>query len=695
MSQNVDEICVLNEGGSSIFAEQGASYEIPIYQRAFAWGTELAKDINRVDEVCQLMDDIGSAEGKNYYIGSLVVHHPKNGSPYEVIDGQQRLTALYVVLKCLNWQLKGGESKDDKIAFNDGVLKYANREYSQNAIDHLDAVISTLRTDICKDVQIEKQTEGGEKWTLSSGGQLLEANICDAVRRVFVHFDEMGEEYQNRLFENLKKVKLYRVEVPEDSDLNRYFEIMNVRGKQLEPSDVVKARLMGVLESDPKREVFARLWNACRDMSGYVQMHFSVEDRNVLFGAQWDQLPDSGKAEKLLVPNPVIGGEDTSEADQEKETMLSAILEDRAKGLDFGKLDDGEGEDEDDGDDRFRSVTDFHHFLLHVLRVFKSGQSESGGVLQGGQLNDRDLAGEFERSLPEEKAKCATWAWDYVICLLKCRFLFDTYVIKRDYLDDPKNGEWSLAVLKKNGKSWRYEERAGDDAKRCLMIESCLRVTYTEHKSMHWITKMLDWMLNQPSEGETPKMVDVANFCDHEIANAAVKNDLAELKKWHYRMGTRTPHLLFNYLDYLLWSKNNNHPEFKFEFRNSVEHWYPQHPTQIQEWDSGIDEDGTGDIWRLDRDGFGNLCLIHASENSRFSNLPPIAKANYSPDMNARGSLKYRAMVEKIKELVAQSATTANQDWQTKSFEHGKEMLELLAGAVGFNLELDQHKWNG
>lgn len=690
MSQRVDEIRVLNENGGSIFAEPGVTYEIPIYQRAFAWGTELAKDINRVDEVCQLMDDVWSAETGNYYIGSMVVHRPESGCPYEVIDGQQRLTALYVILKCLNWQLQ-----ERTISFCNGILKYANREYSQNAIDNLDAVISTLRTQTCKEVTIEKTEEGGEKWTLTSDGRLLEANICDAVRRVFVHFDEKGKEYQERLFESLKKVKLYRVEVPEDTDLNRYFEIMNVRGKQLEPSDVVKARLMGVLENDKKREIFARIWNACRDMSGYVQMHFSVGDRKVLFGDLWDLLPDSGTAEKLLVSDAGMGGDGISEVDNEAETMLSAILEDKVTGSGVGKCDNGEVSDEDDGDYRFRSVTDFHHFLLHVLRVFKNWQRESGGVLQGGPLNEKDIAGEFERSLPEEKAKSAAWAWDYVICLLKCRFLFDTYIIKRDYHNDPKNGEWSLAAPKKNGKSWRYEERAGDDAKRCLMIESCLRVTYTEHKSMHWITKMLDWLLNRPSEEELPKMVDVSNFCDNEIAKPAVGKNLADLKGCHYRMGTRTPHLLFNYLDYLRWSKNNNHPEFNFEFRNSVEHWYPQHPTTIVEWESGIKGDETDDVKWLDRDGFGNLCLIHASENSRFSNLPPIAKANYSPDMNARGSLKYRAMVEKIKELVAQSATTANQDWQTKSFEHGKEMLELLAGAVGFNLELDQHKWNG
>ena len=45
----------------------------------------------------------------------------------------------------------------------------------------------------------------------------------------------------------LAHVVLYRIEVPEHTDLNRYFEIMNTRGEQLEQHDILKAQLMGYL----------------------------------------------------------------------------------------------------------------------------------------------------------------------------------------------------------------------------------------------------------------------------------------------------------------------------------------------------------------------------------------------------------------------------------------------------------------
>src|SRR5574344_2352259 len=61
-------------------------YVIPVYQREFAWSAE---------ELMRLVRDIEGARksGRSeYYIGTLVTFH--DGDVYEVVDGQQRLTAL-------------------------------------------------------------------------------------------------------------------------------------------------------------------------------------------------------------------------------------------------------------------------------------------------------------------------------------------------------------------------------------------------------------------------------------------------------------------------------------------------------------------------------------------------------------------------------------------------------------------------
>ena len=59
-------------------------YIIPLYQRAFAWEDK---------EIEQMIDDILNFGTDNYYLGNLIVFERKDGK-FEVIDGQQRLTAL-------------------------------------------------------------------------------------------------------------------------------------------------------------------------------------------------------------------------------------------------------------------------------------------------------------------------------------------------------------------------------------------------------------------------------------------------------------------------------------------------------------------------------------------------------------------------------------------------------------------------
>ena len=66
------------------------NYVIPIYQRNYAWGK---------DEIEQLLNDIADSDG-TYCIGSLVVDK-NTDTTFTVIDGQQRLTTLYLLLTYL------------------------------------------------------------------------------------------------------------------------------------------------------------------------------------------------------------------------------------------------------------------------------------------------------------------------------------------------------------------------------------------------------------------------------------------------------------------------------------------------------------------------------------------------------------------------------------------------------------------
>lgn len=91
--------------------------------------------------------------------------------------------------------------------------------------------------------------------------------------------------------------------------------------------------------------------------------------------------------------------------------------------------------------------------------------------------------------------------------------------------------------------------------------------------------------------------------------------------------------IVFSYLDYLIYRDGYSFKEteivrlladdWQFQFRSSIEHFYPQHPAELS---PGIDED---------LNCFGNLALITVSGNSTFNNVPPVGKASTDPGIIA------------------------------------------------------------
>ena len=638
--REIDRLTILVGAGKTLFSEVGVRYVIPRYQRAYAWEEK---------EIEQLIDDIcdDNDPKRDYYIGSLIVARRKadDGVEYEVIDGQQRLTTIYLLLQCL---LDEGYFSRGDVSVGE-ALSFDCRSKSN-------CTLAYIRSDA-------RKSEGKE--------ELLDQSILLAVdiikKKLAREFGDRVED-QKKFVDRLKHVVLYRIEVPEHTDLNRYFEIMNTRGEQLEQHDILKARLMNYLDDACEREAFARIWEACSDMTGYVQMHFSVEDRVKLFGQWWSDPPSENALRELC------RGKRRSEG--------------KSEGLDISKIIDLKSEVDDvvgalkkrDAEARFESIIDFPYFLLHVLRVFCRAErlSMDGAEELGSLLDDKLLLKDFDKVITscEKRGDMDVKRWfarTFIQFLLRSRFLFDKFIIKRENTEDDQDGRWSLKELRTSGAgsakkpyyadtSLRYksewEKTYAPRNKECLMIQSALRVSYTSPKVMHWITELLVWLFNN-NETERYKLTDEAE----RIAAEAVMENFLDLG--NYELGVQTPHVVFNYLDYLLWKSDKEaYKDFVFEFRNSVEHWYPQHPS-----------DGTIEPWD-GRDVFGNLCIISRSVNSKFSNLSPESKMKSYKKMVQKGSLKLRIMGDIIERGTSET-------WRlSECAKHEEEMISLLCEAV-------------
>lgn len=604
-------LSIIDSEDKTIFEDD--NYIIPLYQRAFAWSDK---------EITQLIDDIYDFEADKYYIGSLIININSNGL-YEVIDGQQRLTALFLLLNYLGYRWK-----EDR-------LRYECREKSNYTLNFLNSLLPNE----------------GNKNKLVDEDKIEQALIkgWDIIDQKF-RADKIDTE---KFKEKLKNVKLFRIEVPPHTDLNRYFEIMNVRGEQLEQHDILKAKLMKPLEAN-EQTAFSIVWNACRDMNGYVQMHFNKQQRELLFGGDWDW---------LNIDN--IFSLTADDGSVHPQTAIT-IIENKEP------IQVWDGDDEAGNRIRFESIIDFPYFLLHVLKVFVATEFNEYFSAIPELLDDKKLLKTFTNIIDKLKSN-KEFSLKFIKYLLKCRFLFDKYIIKREYKNEDTTGSWSLKELKVSGarskkkpyyrdtyfgelNEWKttYSPRTVTN----LMLQSCLRVSYTSPKIMHWITELLKWL------NVDDNLKKLSQF-ENQIEIIAQEPVIKFITDKDYMQGVNTPHIVLNYLDYLLWTKRSddeykglNFDEFSFEFRNSVEHWYPQHPSS-QSFDS----------W-ADVDKFGNLCIIQRNVNSKFSNLSPTSKKGTYHQMIEKGSLKMRVMSALTKDDTAWKETICD--------DHEGKMLKLL-----------------
>ncbi|WP_137174112.1 DUF262 domain-containing protein [Massilia sp. HP4] len=668
-----ERICQLSI--EALLGESG-DYVIPMYQRNYAW--DEAEISQLIQDVIDYLPKEGAAP-QNYYIGTLVVfaRQGPGSTVYETIDGQQRLTTLSLLVSHLK---NSGESGLDW--YGAPRLRFESRERSQKTFA---AIFAGALEPKAKGALAAQDSNP----SIVNGYRLIQKILPRKLK-------ENGVERRRFTRYLLGNVVLMRVCVPPQTDLNHYFEIMNSRGEQLEKHEVLKARMMEALRDDAaperSRHCLHTVWEACANMERYVQMGFTTAQRDAVFGAgDWSRFEPTGFAQ-LCDALALQAADDGAERIA---LTLDQILDPAtpAPGATGGT--DARGEE---APERFHAVINFPNFLLHVLRVM-TGQNVP--------LDDKALIAEFDRHVfrasdPAAKIK------DFVFALLRCKYLFDHYVIKREFVKGTDG--WSLKRLKWNASGARKgagrpsyvntfgaddegEEAATGDNRRILMLLCAFHVSTPTRVYKHWLNAALKHL-------HDAREVREAVYLEHleSVARAFVFDrylageDRAEYFDIIYGRDGRCTrrredvadggriasglaygqienNLVFNYLDYLLWLKHRENDAvmagFEFTFRSSVEHYYPQNPMEGQ---AQLEPDML--------DAFGNLCLISHAKNSRLSNFMPAAKKEYYRN-NRIDSIKQYLMME-------------SREWDVAAIRaHGQAMSAVLVDSLEPRMSAD------
>ena len=585
---------------ADIFADK---YTIPLYQRNFAWRTE---------EIHQLLQDIDEACRKNpngnYYIGSLVVMKRHNGD-YEVIDGQQRLTVVSMIAILL-----GQLSRP--------VLFYDSRPEVQEFFELL-----------CNDSGKKE-----EALRLSAPSLFYLKEACEFLKTAKADLPDLPDGSENHVqyladpqFAEffMNHVILVRNEIPEDTDVAAYFEIMNNRGEQLQKHEIVKAQMMDkikVVGSDGqefhdtiRQGQFAQIWDACSQMDVPIQRLFSAEDRESYFGKQYD-----GFLHKRFAP---VGA--ASEPGEKGRTYsLSDILGGKTDGSVEKEAEIEEGTETDIY--AYSSIIDFPNFLMHVLRLYCNVNNVDAKV----PLNEKELLSvyhDYGANIDSMK---------FVELLLFCRAVFDRFIVKttEDASDQEDGRKWVLLKPTKYDSNWKFTSSfEGIKGQQLVAALSMLQVTFRTRIYKTWLYAALEWFHRECHKDGNFGVVSADTYKNVDFSTVSADAYLRFLHGWmldyyskqgyaiqripdseppskmnSFSLGTATPHFLLNFIDYLYWcdlhAAPNNYKRFKlkdftFKYWNSVEHHRARNKAE-----------GCHCI-----DNLGNLCLVSKRSNSRLS----------------------------------------------------------------------------
>jgi len=624
-----------------------------------------------------------------YYIGTLVTFK-RDENVFEVIDGQQRLTTIYIILTAM------GEKLANRLA-------YSSRKTSTQTI--------TAMSKFEKNKEV-KDSDFGEEYDLGikNGYNFAKEALKD------VNMDKFKEYFLNH-------VHIIHYRVPKDVDLNHYFEVMNSRGEQLEKHEIVKAKLSALLEKEDMKK-FCQIWEACSDMSFYIQqklpnMYIQKElpNKKNVFGTDMSNFIPQSFEELYIESNHT---DDKMTTKSIAELLNAPVKKEIAKG-------------DCDSNDSFQPIIDFPNFLLIVLKITR--MQEKGFNPSEFTLDDKELINEFDKvKLTPEFVK------QFAYNLLLAKYYLDNYMVHHINGEDKAiENPWKLQYYCKKGKgksAYMADLIDYDKSKQRELVHllSMFEVAFTAKQRKNYLFYCLLHLFNDWDKDNYLKFVrNLANkyffdvyldanklnernqpkpnsFDETIIQNGKLNVGLKDINRNFngiYPQGSSNiPLFVFNYTDYRLWKKyadelrgnrakkgSKARSEFfialgcgdfgletfdDFYFsrtRKSLEHYYPQAK-------AGEDKPITPEEINC----FGNFAMIGSDANSSGSNWNPTVKNECYLDSKSNqvsvASLKFRIMLQMCqdnKELKEGDKRDSGFEWNADDMQkHQEKILSII-----------------
>lgn len=234
-------------------------FSIPSYQRPYAWTTEQASEL--LDDITTACGDTADvANASPYFLGSIVLIKNPQAPEADVVDGQQRLTTITILLCVLRdlADAKIGQAihnyicqTGDPIKETDDVFRLTPRERDA---EFFRSMIQTI-----------SQTE-----SLPDARQYSDSRARMIENAAFFRekLKDVPDEQRRRLTMYIaQRCYLVIVAASDQESAFRIFSVLNSRGLDLSPADILKAEIIGALPGD-KQDDYNSIWEDIEDELG-------------------------------------------------------------------------------------------------------------------------------------------------------------------------------------------------------------------------------------------------------------------------------------------------------------------------------------------------------------------------------------------------------------------------------------------
>lgn len=613
-------------------------FRIPLYQRKYAWTSD--EVITLLDDLKTFSEKINNITKEKYFIGNIVVEQKEDGL-FDIIDGQQRFTTLFLIAKIIKRQYY--------------ELNYEIREEDDNFLKNF-----------TYDENIEIQYYGADNQFQDNIEAILKFqrdSNCDI--EILLSF-----------------CKIALTILPDGIDIVKYFEVMNNRGKQLEKHQVLKAKLLEVISKDTSKSDninYAKIWDYCSNMNVYIEDSIYYGDLNK------DEKDVEKNAREPL--KEFLFKSKIPKYFSAQEVVVSLSINDILK-----------PEKKDDTSNRkeefyvrkeYGSIVKFPIFIMQVFKIFIT-KGENKTILKN--INDLVVNDRYLIDFFYDKDKQFVFDCDkskaFIVFLFKMRILYDYFIFKRDDNDTP------LLNITKN----IFTNQNQDEVKNILMLQLLFNFTAPQRIAQDWLAVALSWLDKNFNEENVYSLFseelekfdrtmalerltmnkDLTGLVNKYLLKEEINLNSTTLNKDFFEnkaqinSGTSTPHYWFYKLDYLLWKNdsiwknlnlNLDLSKFRLSRLNSIEHIYPQQPLKPkEEWNNS-----------QKLNNFGNLALISNHMNSSLNNR------DYNEEK--RGLLMNQLNKGTIESLKMILLYSKYKEWTPENCdEHQIEMINLLIG---------------